>query len=136
LLISESEKAFIKSKQFIQINKVMNMHNERKICEECGGKIIKKKVDHCYLGEFIGNFPAEVCQKCGEVVFDEGVSKEMTEIVKQKGLWGLGARTKVGKVGSSLDVKINKKIADFMGLTKGEEVEIYPESKNKLVISV
>ena len=55
---------------------------ERKICEECGGKIIKKKVDHYYLEEFIGNFPAEVCQKCGEVVFDEDVSRTMTRIVQ------------------------------------------------------
>jgi YgiT-type zinc finger domain-containing protein len=109
---------------------------ERKICEECGGKIIKKKVDHSYLGEFIGTFPAEVCQKCGEIIFDEGVSRKMTEIVKKKGLWGLGARTKIGKVGTSLDVKINKRLSEFMKLKKGKEVEVYPESKNKLVISV
>lgn len=109
---------------------------ERKICEECGGKIVKKKVEHRYLGEFIGTFPAEVCQKCGEVIFDEGVSGKMTEIVKNRGLWGLGARTRIGKVGTSLDVKINKRIAEFMGLRKGNEVEIYPESKNRLVISV
>jgi len=109
---------------------------ERKICEECGGKIIKKKVDHYYLEEFIGNFPAEVCQKCGEVVFDEDVSRTMTRIVKEKGLWGLSAKTKIGKVGSSLDVKINKKISTFLNLKKGEEVTIYPESKNKIVISI
>ena len=109
---------------------------ERNVCEECGGKIVKKKVEHYYLGEFIGNFSAEVCQKCGETVFDEDVSKKMTEIVRKKGLWGLGARTKVGRVGTSLDVKINKKIADFMGLKKGEEVTIYPENKNKLIITI
>ena len=69
---------------------------ERNFCEECGGKIIKKKVEHYYLDEFIGKFPAEVCQKCGEIVFDEDVSKQMTDIVKEKGLWGLGARTRIG----------------------------------------
>ena len=114
----------------------MNGKTERKICEECGGKIIRKKVDHLYLGEFIGKFPAEVCQKCGETIFDEGVSRKMTEIVKSKGLWGLGARTKIGQVGTSLDVKINKRISEFMNLKKGKEVEVYPESRDKLVISV
>lgn len=112
------------------------MDFKRKFCEECKGKIVKKEVNHYYLGEFIGKFPAEVCQKCGEVVFDEDVSKKMTEIVKKKDLWGLSARTKIGKVGSSLDVKINKKIADFLKLKKGEEVTVYPENKRKLVIAL
>jgi len=109
---------------------------ERKRCEECGGKVVRKRIRHQYLGEWIGNFPAEVCQGCGETVFDEGVSREMTRIVKEKGLWGLSARTRIGKVGSSLDVRISKKIADFLQLKKGEEVTIYPESRKKLVVSV
>jgi len=108
---------------------------ERKTCDECGGQIVKRKVDHHYLGSFIGTFPAEVCQKCGETVFDEDISRKMTEIVKAKGLWGLSARTKVGKVGSSLDIKINKRLAEAMGIQKGEEVILHPEGKKKLVIT-
>ncbi len=109
---------------------------ERKTCEECGGKIVKKKVDYNYLGEFIGKFDAEVCIKCGEEVFDEAVSDKIEKIVKEKGLYGLSARTKIGKVGSSLDVKINKRIAEFMDIKKGELVNIYPENKKKLIISL
>lgn len=109
---------------------------ERKVCEECGGKIVKKKVDYTYLGEFVGKFDAEVCTKCGEEVFDEGVSDKIGGIIKEKGLYGLSARAKVGKVGSSLDVKINKKIADYMGIKKGEMVTIYPENKKRLIISL
>lgn len=44
------------------------------------------------------------------------------------------ARTKIGQVGNSIDVKINKKLAQFAGFKKGEEVRVYPEGKNKLVI--
>ncbi len=108
---------------------------KRKICEECGGKIIHKMVDYILLGENLGKFPAEVCTKCGEQVFDEEVSEKIDVIAKQKGLWGLQAKTRVGKIGNSFNVLINSKIAKFLELKKGEEVVVYPESKNKLVIS-
>lgn len=108
---------------------------KRKICEECGGKIIHKIADYILLGENLGKFPAEVCTKCGEQVFDEEVSEKIDAIAKQKGLWGLQAKTRVGKIGNSFNVLINSKIAKFLELKKGEEVVVYPESKNKLVIS-
>ena len=68
-------------------------------CEECGGRIVRKTVSYDYLGEHIGKFPAEVCGKCGEVVFDEGASENIETKVKEKGLYGLGATTKVGVAG-------------------------------------
>ena len=34
----------------------------------------------------------------------------------------------MGRVGNSIDVKISKKLAEFTGLKKGEEVRIYPGS--------
>ena len=107
---------------------------ERKTCEECHGKIIKKKVDFSLYGESLGEFPAEVCTKCGEEVFDEEVSEQMDKIAQEKGLWGLEAETKIAKVGSSLAVIINKKIAEFMGLQQGREVHIHPENKGRIVI--
>ena len=108
---------------------------KRKTCEECGGKIIHKMVDYILLGENLGKFPADVCTKCGEQVFDEGVSEKIDVIAKQKGLWGLQAKTRVGKIGNSFNVLINSKIAKFLELKKGEEVVVYPENKKKLVIS-
>ena len=108
----------------------------RKICEECNGKIEYKKVDYKLLGISLGEFPAEVCTKCGETVFDEEVSEQIEEIAKEKGLWGLQAKTRVGMVGNSFNVIINSKIAKFLDLKKGEEVTLYPESKRKLVIAV
>lgn len=111
------------------------MKNED-FCWECNYKLKDKNADYFLHGIKIGNFPANVCERCNETYFSEHTSKEITKISKQKGLWGLQAKTKVGKVGTSLDIRLPKKIIKFMKLKKGEEVTIYPESANKLIISV
>jgi len=103
-------------------------------CDECGGKIIKKKIEYSIFGVSLGKFPAEVCEKCGETCFDENTSRKMTEIAKEKGLWNLETKTKVGKVGDTLDVRFNKRLIEFLNLKKGEEVTIYPENKKKIII--
>ena len=105
-------------------------------CDECGGKIIKKKIDYSIFGVSLGKFPAEVCEKCGEICFDENTSRKMTKIAKEKGLWNLETKTKVGKVGDTLDVRFNKRLIEFLNLKKGEEVTIYPENKKKIIIEV
>ena len=105
-------------------------------CWECTVKMIKKKVDYSLYGIKIGKFPALVCPKCGETYFSEETSKKITKITKHKGLWGLGVKTKIGQAGSTLDIRINKKIIDFMKLKKGKEVTIYPKSRNKLIVEV
>lgn len=107
---------------------------KRTKCEECGGTIVKKIVGYDYLGEHIGKFPAEVCSECGEIVFDEGVSDNIERKVKEKGLYGLGATTKVGVAGSSFVIRITKKLADFLKLEKGERVHIHPESRDRVII--
>jgi len=107
---------------------------ERTKCEECGGKIEKKKMPFHFLGEFIGDFDTEVCNSCGEKVYDEKTSDEIDKILKKKGLYGLNATTKVGKVGDSLDIRINRKIVDYLKIKKGDKVTIYPEDKNKLMV--
>ena len=105
-------------------------------CDECGGKIEKKKIDYSIFGVSLGKFPAEVCTKCGEVCFDEDTSRKMTDIAKEKGLWKLETKTKIGKVGDALDVRFNKRLIEFLGLKKGEEVTIYPESRKRVIIEV
>ncbi len=107
---------------------------ERNLCEECGGKTVGKKADYVFLGENIGKFDAQVCTKCGEKVFNEETFGMIEEIVRKKGLWGLAAKAKVNKLGNSVAITINKRIADFMNLKKGEEVRIYPEDKRRIVI--
>ncbi len=104
------------------------------ICEK--GNLTKREVDYKLYGISIGKFDAEVCNKCGETFFDEEVSKKMTETAKIKGLWGLQTKTKIGQSGTTLDIRLPKKIIDFLNLKKGKEVEVYPEGKDKLVISI
>ncbi len=104
------------------------------ICEK--GSLTKKKVDYKLYGISIGKFEAEICDRCGETFFDEDVSRKMTEIAKKKGLWGLQAKTKIGQSGTTLDIRLPKRIITFLNLKKGKEVEVYPEGKNKLVISI
>ena len=102
------------------------------ICQK--GDLKKKKVDYYLLGEKLGKFEAEVCNKCGEMFFDEKVDKEITQAAKEKGLWGIMTKTKIGQAGSTLDIRLPKKIIEFLNLKRGEEVTIYPEGKNKLII--
>ena len=70
------------------------------ICEN--GNLTKKKIDYMLYGISLGKFDAEVCDKCGEVFFDENTSKKMTEVAKKRGLWGLPSKTKIGQSGTTL----------------------------------
>lgn len=106
---------------------------ERYKCEECSGKIVRKQVEFSMYGVSLGKFPADVCTKCGEEVFNEKTSEEIDKIAKQKGLWGLARKVKIVKIGNSLAVRIPKPISGFLGLKEGNEALIKPE-KNKIVI--
>jgi len=106
-------------------------------CYVCNkGTLVKKKVPYKVFGKEIGMFEAEVCGKCGETFFDEDVSRMITQKTKEMGLWGLESRTRVGAVGSALDIRLSKKLVDFMHIKKGEEVIIYPESDTSLRVEV
>ena len=104
------------------------------LCEK--GLLQQKEVPYTLYGELLGRFKAEVCSSCGETFFSEETSRKITKAVKAKGLWGLGAQTKIAQAGSTLDVRLPKKIIEFLGLQKGEEVTIYPETRKKLVIEI
>ena len=110
--------------------------DEKDKCWECNVRMVKKKVDYSLYSIKIGSFPAMVCPKCNESYFSEETSKKITKLTKEKGLWGLGTKKKIGQAGSTLDIRLSKNIIDFMKLKKGEEVTIYPESKNRLVVEI
>ena len=103
-------------------------------CEK--GELVTKKTDYLLYGIKLGRFSAEVCSRCGEIFFDETTSEKMTELAKEKGLWGLAAKTKLGQSGSTLDIRLPKSIIKFMSLKKGKEIFINPESKNRLIIEI
>lgn len=98
------------------------------------GTLERKKVEYKFHGVGLGMFNAEICNHCGEIFFDENVSKQITILAKKKGLWGLQAKTKIGQAGTTLDIRLPKRIIDYLKLKKGEEVEIYPEGKDRLII--
>ena len=109
---------------------------KRTKCDECGGNIVKKDVDFRLYGVSLGNFPAQVCSKCGEECFDESTSERIDVVTKERGLWGLSATSKVGIAGDSFIIRVNKRLADFLDLKKGGEVSLRPESKNKIIVEV
>lgn len=95
----------------------------------------RKKIKEEMFGVYLGEFPADVCTKCGESFTDAETTREIERIAKKKGVWGLGIKTKITKTGNSLAVRIPKKIADFLKLKKDKEAYIHPDA-NKLVIEV
>ncbi|HLD05690.1 MAG TPA: hypothetical protein VJG90_08275 [Candidatus Nanoarchaeia archaeon] len=103
------------------------------LCEK--GTLSRKKVDYELYGTSLGKFMAETCNACGEIFFSENVSKKMTELAKKKGLWGLYAKTKIGQAGTTLDIRLPKKIIQFLNLKKGTEINLQPEGRNRLVIT-
>jgi hypothetical protein len=102
----------------------------------CGGLVLKKKVDYSLYGVSLGKFEAEVCNKCRETLFSEEISKQISDTTKAKGLWGLEAQTKVAQAGDSLIIRINKRLAKFYGLKKGEDVTLAPKDKEELCILI
>ena len=100
----------------------------------CNKGILKKeRIKEYMFGVYLGEFPAEVCSKCGESFTDSDTTRKIEEAAKQKGIWGLGATTKITKTGNSLAVRIPKKLAEYLKLEDGNEAYIHPEN-NKLII--
>jgi YgiT-type zinc finger domain-containing protein len=106
-------------------------------CYECEkGELIRKNVEYKKYGIAIGTYPAEVCTKCGEIFFDSDAVGKIEEKVKKMGLFGLRNKTKVGTSGNALDIKLYKKLIDFLNLQKGQTVEIEPINKNKFEVNL
>lgn len=106
-------------------------------CDECSkGTLHKMKVDYMLLGQNLGKFDALVCDVCEETIF-EGEELDLIEKrAREKGLWGIAAKTRIGTSGNALDVKFPKAIAEFMKLKKGQEVLIEPIDQNRVQIGV
>ncbi len=103
-------------------------------CPICNKGVLKKgKIKESMFGIYLGEFPAEMCTKCGESFTDSATTKKIEDIAKKKGIWGLSAVTKITKTGNSLAVRIPKKIADYLKLKSGREAYVHPEG-HKLVV--
>jgi len=97
------------------------------------GDLKRRKIREVMFGVYLGEFPAEVCSYCGESFTDDKTTRKIEDAAKQKGIWGLGMKTKIMKAGNSLAVRIPKKIAHYLKLKQGEEAFIHPQD-HKLVI--
>ena len=105
-------------------------------CPECDGKIEQKNLDYELLGVNLGKFPTLICMKCEHKFYEDSIVDKIDEVAKKKGLWGLEHRTKLNMLGNSLAIRFSKNQVDFGKLKRGEEVLVYPESKNKFIIEV
>ncbi len=101
------------------------------ICEK--GTLKKGKIKEHMFGIFLGEFPADICSKCKESFTDAETTRKIEEIAKDKGVWGIGKKTKITKTGNSLAVRIPKEIADFLKLKEGKDAYIHPEGKNLVI---
>ena len=105
-------------------------------CVFCNSATEEKIVDYKEMGTNLGRFKANVCTKCGEVFFDSETAGKIQAKSKELGLFGLARKSKVAEIGNSIAVRIPKRLAEFVGLKKGQEVLITPNEKNKLSIEI
>jgi len=103
-------------------------------CPICGkGNLKRKKIKEEMFGVYLGEFPADVCDSCGESFTDVETTKKIEEVAKKKGIWGMGTKTKITKTGNSLAVRIPKKLASFLKLKEGEEAFIHPDAGRLMI---
>jgi transposase-like protein len=104
-------------------------------CPVCSGAIKKGIIREEMFGVDLGTFPGLICSKCNETFMDQKTTKLITEAAKKKGLWGLGASTRITKAGNSLSVRIPKKMADYLKIEDGSEAYMHPDGR-KIVIEL
>ena len=102
-------------------------------CVFCKAETVEQEVEYKEYGISLGKFSGMICTNCGETFFDADIVKKIQQKSKEKGLFGLSRKVKVGKIGDSLMVRIPKEIAKFAKLKEGEEVRITPEVE-KIII--
>jgi len=116
-----------------------------KECPICGGEV--KKIEttlSLFDGKIqINPITAFECPQCNEVYIDEEESKKIDSLanipiyrrqIEEIRKYQLRLRRKIGFSGRSLVVRIPKDIERALSLQDGDEVEIYPEGKNKIVL--
>jgi hypothetical protein len=84
----------------------------------------------------LGEFKAEICDKCNESFVDEDTMKKIEAKAKEEGIWGLAEKIKIVKSGNSLAVRIPAKIVHFLNLKEGEEIVLHPEGADKIVLEL
>ncbi len=105
-------------------------------CIHCKAQVKEKKVRVIELGVDIGKFDAFVCDNCGEEYYSSEVVRQIQKKEKEAGIWGLSSTTKIGESGNALMIRLTKRLAEFMKLKKGQEVEIEPKGPGQFLVKV
>ena len=106
-------------------------------CDNCGkGTLKEKKVEYMLLGQMLGKFDAMVCEVCHETLFQGDTLTLIEKRAKEKGLWGIAAKTRIGTSGNALDVKLPKSLVNFLKLKKGQEVVIEPIDEKRFQVGL
>ncbi|MAG73799.1 hypothetical protein CL620_05755 [archaeon] len=106
-------------------------------CDECKtGTIQNKEVEYILLGKNLGQYPAMVCNSCGQTLYTADVLDQVEAKARKLGIWGLAAKTRIGTSGNALDVKLPKAITNFLKLEKGQEVLIEPVDEKRFQVAI
>jgi len=79
-------------------------------CPSCAKAVLeRKKVPFVYGSKFLGEFDADTCPSCGEVLFTEEASGEINRRAAEVGVWGIPPTTPTfldlgGRLTKSLDL--------------------------------
>ena len=106
-------------------------------CPVCGkGKLRQRKVREEMFGIDLGEYPADICDSCGESFVDQDAMKKIEARAKEMGLWGLAKKVSIAKSGNSLVVRIPAELARFLRLKGGEDALVRPEGREKIVVEL
>lgn len=106
-------------------------------CPTCGkGKLHRGRIREEMFGVDLGEYPAEICDSCGESFVDEAAIKKMEARAKEMGIWGLAKKVSIAKSGNSLVVRIPAELARFLKLKGGEDALVRPEGREKIVVEL
>lgn len=106
-------------------------------CLSCGkGKLRRGKVREEMFGIDLGEYPAEICDACGESFVTQESMRKIEARAKEAGIWGLAKKVSIAKSGNSLVVRIPAELARFLHLKGGEDALVRPEGREKIVVEL
>ncbi|TLZ79795.1 MAG: YgiT-type zinc finger protein [Methanobacteriota archaeon] len=106
-------------------------------CPACGkGELHRGKIREQMFGVDLGEYPAEICDSCGESFVDQKAMRRIEARAKELGLWGLAKKVSIAKSGNSLVVRIPAELARFLKLKGGEDALVRPEGREKIVVEL